>query len=86
VLILLLIYSSQLCIYTHKHVYTIIYPLLGRTFIVLQVALGDIQTCLPSASGRGIDAGCFMRYSNVRFFGANQTTDLTLYLKSGICR
>ncbi|KAJ4803354.1 cysteine-rich RECEPTOR-like kinase [Rhynchospora pubera] len=49
----------------------------------LQVAQGNIDNCLPNAFGRGIDAGCFMRYSNVRFFETNQTTDLTPYLKSG---
>lgn len=46
----------------------------------LQVAYTNIQGCLPSENGRAVDAGCFMRYSNLTFFSANQTVDLSHYL------
>nr|GEU35724.1 cysteine-rich receptor-like protein kinase 2 [Tanacetum cinerariifolium] len=42
-----------------------------------------LSECLPSTTGRAIDAGCFMRYSNTAFFRDNQTTDLTPFLKDG---
>lgn len=51
----------------------------------LQVAYTNIQGCLPAENGRAVDAGCFMRYSNLTFFSANQTVDLSRYLgDSGI--
>ncbi|PKU88143.1 cysteine-rich receptor-like protein kinase 2 [Dendrobium catenatum] len=46
----------------------------------LQVAYKNIQGCLPAGNGRAVDAGCFMRYSNLTFFSANQTMDLSRYL------
>ncbi|KAK8956387.1 Cysteine-rich receptor-like protein kinase 2 [Platanthera guangdongensis] len=33
----------------------------------LQVAYTNIQQCLPAGNGRSVDAGCFMRFSNVGF-------------------
>lgn len=51
----------------------------------LQVANENIHSCIarPNTNGRAIDAGCFMRYSDVAFFGDNQTTDITPFLKNG---
>ncbi|XP_020597957.1 cysteine-rich receptor-like protein kinase 2 isoform X2 [Phalaenopsis equestris] len=46
----------------------------------LQVAYTNIQGCLPAENGRAVDAGCFMRYSNMSFFSENQTVDLSHYL------
>lgn len=46
----------------------------------LQVAYANIQQCLPAGNGRSVDAGCFMRFSNVAFFSADQTVDLGIYL------
>ncbi|XP_058185406.1 cysteine-rich receptor-like protein kinase 43 [Rhododendron vialii] len=49
----------------------------------LQVAYGNIQSCPPDADGRAVDAGCFLRYSAAAFFGANQTTNITPFLRGG---
>ncbi|KAJ3682312.1 hypothetical protein LUZ60_014885 [Juncus effusus] len=49
----------------------------------LQVAVTNIDGCLPEPNGRAIDAGCFMRYSNDAFFTNNQTIDITPFLSSG---
>ncbi|OMO76086.1 hypothetical protein CCACVL1_15928 [Corchorus capsularis] len=48
----------------------------------LKVAYGNIQRCPPEADGRAVDTGCFLRYSELPFFGANYTIDLKPYLKS----
>ncbi|KAL5577349.1 hypothetical protein UlMin_019048 [Ulmus minor] len=48
----------------------------------LKVAYDDLQSCLPNAEGRAVDAGCFLRYSNTSFFAANQTINLGPFLKS----
>nr|XP_043629242.1 cysteine-rich receptor-like protein kinase 2 isoform X2 [Erigeron canadensis] len=39
-----------------------------------------LHDCLPGISGRGMDNGCFMRYSSTPFFQQNQTMDLTSLL------
>ncbi|RVW92447.1 Cysteine-rich receptor-like protein kinase 3 [Vitis vinifera] len=49
----------------------------------LQVAKSNINSCLPSKNGRAIDAGCFLRYSDVAFFADNQTTNITPFLQKG---
>ncbi|KAK9049261.1 hypothetical protein SSX86_031772 [Deinandra increscens subsp. villosa] len=49
----------------------------------LSIRSTTLSNCLPYISGRAIEAGCFMRYSNTAFFRDNQTTDLTPFLKSG---
>ncbi|XP_031108001.1 cold-responsive protein kinase 1-like [Ipomoea triloba] len=51
----------------------------------LSVAYNNIKDCLPnSADGRaGVDAGCFLRYSDTPFFADNQTTDITPFLGRG---
>ncbi|KAG9442335.1 hypothetical protein H6P81_018189 [Aristolochia fimbriata] len=49
----------------------------------LKVAYGNIRRCLPETEGRTIDAGCFLRYSDAPFFGANQTIDLDPFLRKG---
>ncbi|KAF7130804.1 hypothetical protein RHSIM_Rhsim10G0181800 [Rhododendron simsii] len=49
----------------------------------LQVAYGNIQSCPPDTNGRAVDAGCFFRYSDTAFFGANQTTNITPFLGVG---
>lgn len=49
----------------------------------LQVANTNINSCLPSTNGRAVDAGCFLRYSNIAFFAENQTTNITPFLKDG---
>ncbi|XP_058185404.1 cysteine-rich receptor-like protein kinase 2 isoform X2 [Rhododendron vialii] len=49
----------------------------------LQVAYGNIQSCPPDTDGRAVDAGCFFRYSDTAFFGANQTTNITPFLGVG---
>ncbi|KAF7130409.1 hypothetical protein RHSIM_Rhsim10G0182200 [Rhododendron simsii] len=46
----------------------------------LQVAYGNIQSCPPYTDGRAIDPGCFFRYSDTAFFGANKTTNITPFL------
>ncbi|KAL8211249.1 hypothetical protein R6Q57_005686 [Mikania cordata] len=43
----------------------------------------SLDACLPSTTGRAIDNGCFMRYSNTPFFELNQTTDITPFLGGG---
>ncbi|KAM3402254.1 hypothetical protein ACQJBY_006278 [Aegilops geniculata] len=52
----------------------------------LQVASRNIGGCSPNSDGRAVDAGCFMRYSDKRFFPANATVDLAAYLRSGKSR
>nr|XP_043628723.1 cysteine-rich receptor-like protein kinase 2 isoform X2 [Erigeron canadensis] len=42
-----------------------------------------LHDCLPTISGRGMDNGCFMRYSSTPFFRQNQTMDLTSLLWNG---
>nr|GMC59731.1 cysteine-rich receptor-like protein kinase 2 [Ipomoea batatas] len=51
----------------------------------LSVAYNNIKDCLPnSADGRaGVDAGCFLRYSDTPFFADNQTTDIAPFLGTG---
>ncbi|KAL7135411.1 hypothetical protein ABFS83_11G093800 [Erythranthe nasuta] len=49
----------------------------------LTVAYGNIQGCLPNTDGRAIDAACFIRYSDARFFADNQTIDITPFLGGG---
>ncbi|POO04120.1 Gnk2-like domain containing protein [Trema orientale] len=49
----------------------------------LQVAYANLQSCLPDAEGRAVDAGCFLRYSNTSFFADNQTTNLDPFLNNG---
>ncbi|XP_042437968.1 cysteine-rich receptor-like protein kinase 2 [Zingiber officinale] len=46
----------------------------------LAAAVGNVMRCLPSADGRALGAGCFMRYSDESFFPANRTVDLSPYL------
>ncbi|EOY26324.1 Serine-threonine protein kinase, plant-type, putative [Theobroma cacao] len=48
----------------------------------LQVAYANIQRCPPDSGGRAVDTGCFLRYSDLPFFGANNTIDITPFLKS----
>ncbi|CAN1351676.1 Cysteine-rich receptor-like protein kinase 42 [Linum perenne] len=49
----------------------------------LEVAVRNIQRCPPNGDGRAVDSGCFMRYSDSRFFADNQTTDLEPFLSKG---
>ncbi|CAN1160780.1 Cysteine-rich receptor-like protein kinase 42 [Linum perenne] len=49
----------------------------------LAVAVRNIQRCPPNGDGRAVDSGCFMRYSDSRFFADNQTTDLEPFLSKG---
>ncbi|KAL5537505.1 hypothetical protein UlMin_045602 [Ulmus minor] len=49
----------------------------------LKVAYANLQSCLPDAQGRAVDAGCFLRYSNASFFAANQTINLAPFLNNG---
>ncbi|KAI3676873.1 hypothetical protein L1987_86487 [Smallanthus sonchifolius] len=47
----------------------------------LRVAHSNIINCLPNiADARALDTGCFMRYSNRRFFADNETTFITPFL------
>ncbi|XP_058098017.1 cysteine-rich receptor-like protein kinase 2 isoform X3 [Magnolia sinica] len=46
----------------------------------LRVAYGNIQRCPPDGNGRGVDAGCFLRYSDKEFFSLNQTVDIERFL------
>lgn len=48
----------------------------------LQVAEANIRRCPPESDGRAVDTGCFLRYSELPFFAANHTIDLTPFLKS----
>nr|KJB56412.1 hypothetical protein B456_009G119100 [Gossypium raimondii] len=48
----------------------------------LKVALANIQRCPPDSDGRAVDTGCFLRYSDSPFFGANYTIDLKPFLKT----
>nr|GFC54124.1 putative gnk2-like domain-containing protein [Tanacetum cinerariifolium] len=48
----------------------------------LQVAYANIKSCATDVTdGRGVDSGCFMRYSASAFFSPNKTTDLTSFLQ-----
>nr|GMC62460.1 cysteine-rich receptor-like protein kinase 2 [Ipomoea batatas] len=50
----------------------------------LTIAYSNIQNCLPkSGSGRAVDVGCFLRYSNKHIFANNQTTNLAPFLGGG---
>ncbi|PWA34127.1 hypothetical protein CTI12_AA622180 [Artemisia annua] len=50
----------------------------------LQVAYANIKSCATDVTdGRGVDSGCFMRYSASAFFALNKTTDLTSFLRHG---
>ncbi|XP_058098019.1 cysteine-rich receptor-like protein kinase 43 [Magnolia sinica] len=49
----------------------------------LKGAYGNIENCPPSADGRAMDGGCFLRYSNTAFFRDDQVTDLAPFLKRG---
>nr|GMC67587.1 cysteine-rich receptor-like protein kinase 2 [Ipomoea batatas] len=50
----------------------------------LAIAYSNIQNCLPkSGSGRAVDVGCFLRYSNKHIFTNNQTTNLAPFLGGG---
>nr|GME03175.1 cysteine-rich receptor-like protein kinase 2 [Ipomoea batatas] len=50
----------------------------------LTITYRNILGCLSkSAAGRAIAPGCFMRYSNKRFFPNNQTTNLAAFLETG---
>ncbi|XP_031107549.1 cold-responsive protein kinase 1-like [Ipomoea triloba] len=50
----------------------------------LTITYRNILGCLSkSAAGRAIAPGCFMRYSNKRFFPSNQTTNLAAFLETG---
>ncbi|XP_019185434.1 PREDICTED: cysteine-rich receptor-like protein kinase 2 [Ipomoea nil] len=50
----------------------------------LTITYRNILGCLPkSAAGRAFAPGCFMRYSNKRFFPNNQTTNLAPFLETG---
>ncbi|KAJ4827075.1 hypothetical protein Tsubulata_013888 [Turnera subulata] len=49
----------------------------------LTVAYSDLDRCFPDAASETINVGCFLRYSDRPFFGANQTTDLNPFLKTG---
>ncbi|KAL7611311.1 hypothetical protein Lser_V15G12081 [Lactuca serriola] len=52
----------------------------------LEIRFRLLDNCLPSTSGRAIDDGCFMRYSEIPFFQANQTTDIKSFLTNGYSR
>ncbi|PWA76222.1 hypothetical protein CTI12_AA086050 [Artemisia annua] len=50
----------------------------------LQVAYANIKSCATDVTdGRGVDSGCFMRYSASAFFANNKTTDITPFLRDG---
>lgn len=49
----------------------------------LGLAYKNIESCPPVADGRGIDSGCFLRYSDNPFFRDNQTTDIGYLLRKG---
>ncbi|KAM0022060.1 putative protein kinase RLK-Pelle-DLSV family [Helianthus debilis subsp. tardiflorus] len=42
----------------------------------LKLRSQSLYDCLPTASGRAMDNGCFMRYDRTPFFGHNQSTDI----------
>ncbi|XP_058098010.1 cysteine-rich receptor-like protein kinase 43 isoform X3 [Magnolia sinica] len=50
----------------------------------LKGAYGNIEKCPPSADGRAVDGGCFLRYSDTAFFNDDQMTNLAPFLKRGI--
>jgi hypothetical protein len=43
----------------------------------LTEARNQLLTCLPKREGRGLEAGCFMRYSTYSFFTDNQTSRMS---------
>ncbi|KAI3826639.1 hypothetical protein L1987_00689 [Smallanthus sonchifolius] len=49
----------------------------------LKIRHKTLDGCLPKTMGRAIDSGCFIRYSETPFFGVNQTTDITPFLRNG---
>ncbi|XP_058098011.1 cysteine-rich receptor-like protein kinase 42 isoform X4 [Magnolia sinica] len=49
----------------------------------LKGAYGNIEKCPPSADGRAVDGGCFLRYSDTAFFNDDQMTNLAPFLKRG---
>ncbi|KAK1410560.1 hypothetical protein QVD17_37097 [Tagetes erecta] len=50
----------------------------------LQVAYANIRSCTTDVTdGRGVDSGCFMRYSASPFFDNNKTIDITPFLREG---
>ncbi|XVF23192.1 hypothetical protein REPUB_Repub13aG0016000 [Reevesia pubescens] len=48
----------------------------------LEVAYANIQRCPSGSDSRAVDTGCFLRYSELPFFRANQTLDLRPFLKT----
>jgi len=46
----------------------------GSCETCLTAAQNQLLTCPPRIEGRGLEAGCFMRYSNYSFFPYNQTS------------
>lgn len=50
----------------------------------LQVAYANIKSCATDVTdGRGVDSGCFMRYSASPFFPNNTIMDITPFLQDG---
>ncbi|KAI7733047.1 hypothetical protein M8C21_033404 [Ambrosia artemisiifolia] len=46
----------------------------------LKLRSQSLYDCLPTASGRAMDNGCFMRYDRTPFFRQNQSTDISSLL------
>ncbi|KAJ0485796.1 putative protein kinase RLK-Pelle-DLSV family [Helianthus annuus] len=46
----------------------------------LKLRSQSLYDCLPTASGRAMDNGCFMRYDRTPFFRHNQSTDISSLL------
>ncbi|THF97036.1 hypothetical protein TEA_020460 [Camellia sinensis var. sinensis] len=38
----------------------------------LEKAAGEVRRCVPSREGRGLNAGCYLRYSTVKFFNGGE--------------
>ncbi|KAL7190351.1 hypothetical protein ACSBR2_022599 [Camellia fascicularis] len=38
----------------------------------LEKATGEVRRCVPSREGRGLNAGCYLRYSTVKFFNGGE--------------
>lgn len=51
----------------------------------LQSAVDNVDGCLPAAEGRGVELGCFMRFSDQAFFNNSPQFDLDLSSASGLC-
>ncbi|GLJ50844.1 hypothetical protein SUGI_1083100 [Cryptomeria japonica] len=49
----------------------------------LSTAQENINKCFPGSEGRGIDAGCYLRYDSKSFFPSNATIDLAHFLHTG---